>query len=883
MDWAARFFRKLQILFRRERFASELDEEMAFHRAETAREFEAEGMMPEDARYAAMRQFGNTTRFKERSQETVGFRMESILQDLRFAARQLRKNPGFAWTAVLVLALGICASVSIFAFVDAALIKPLPYKNPGGLVGVYESAAACPRCNLSYEDYLDWKKASSSVFRSFDAWTSNGYLMKIPSGVVPALGLRVTPSFLQTLGVTPALGRDLRAEDAAPGSPHTALVTYTGWQKYYGGRRDVVGQTVTLDNALMTIVGVLPRGFQFAPRGGAEFVVPIQELNSCEKRRGCHNLYGVARLKDGASVSAALAAMKSIASQLEREYPGTNRGQGAVVLPLSEVIAGNIRPILLTLLSGAALLLLIATVNVASLLLVRAESRRREMAVRGALGAAPVRLMRQMVTEGLALAAVGSILGAGAAFGMMQLLLRLIPKSLMEDMPYLAGMGLNWRVAAFAVAISLLAAAAFAITPAARLPFQHLRDELAEGSRGSAGRAWRRFGANFVVLELAIAMVLLAGASLLGKSFYRLLHVPLGFDASHLATISVAAPDNKYGKDPQAIALSKELIAGMAALPGVESAAMTSDLPANCNCDTTWFRVLGKPWNGEHNDAPEREVSSGYFQTLHARLLRGRYFTEGDDESKPPVVIINQTLAKKYFLPGENPLGQKIGDNDLSPKSLREIVGVIDDVREAGLDDELAPAVYYPLNQSPDTYFSVLVRTSQAPSAVLASMTAELRHIDPEIGSMNETTMEDHINESPAAYIHRSSAWLVGGFAAIALLLGVVGLYGVIAYSVSQRTREIGVRMALGAQRGAVYRLILREAGWLTAIGIFAGALCSLGAGLLMRKLLFGVGSWDAPTLIAVSALLAGAAAAASYLPARRAASVNPVEALRAE
>jgi macrolide transport system ATP-binding/permease protein len=883
MDWAARFFRKLQILFRRERFANELDEEMAFHRAEAAKELEAEGMAPDEARYAAMRQFGNMTRFKERSQETVGFRMESIVQDLRFAARQLRKNPGFAWTAVLVLALGICASVSIFAFVDAALIKPLPYKNPRGLVGVYESAAPCPRCNLSYEDYLDWKKASSSVFSSFDAWASNGYLMKTPSGVVPALGLRVTPSFLQTLGVTPALGRGLRAEDAAPGSPHTVLVTYTGWQKYYGGRRDVVGQTVTLDNALMTIVGVLPHGFQFAPRGGAEFVVPIQELNSREKRRGCHNLYGVARLKDGASVSAALAAMKSIASQLEREYPGTNRGQGAVVLPLSEVIAGNIRPILLTLLSGAALLLLIATVNVASLLLVRAESRRREMAVRGALGAAPVRLMRQMVTEGLALAAVGSMLGAGAAFGMMQLLLRLIPKNLVEDMPYLAGMGLNWRVAAFALAISLLAAAVFAITPAVRLPFQHLRDELAEGSRGSAGRAWRRFGANFVVLELAIAMVLLAGASLLGKSFYRLLHVPLGFDASHLATISAAAPDNKYGKDPQAIALSKKLIAGMAALPGVESAAMTSDLPANCNCDTTWFRVLGKPWNGEHNDAPEREVSSGYFQTLHARLLRGRYFTEGDDESKPPVVIINQTLAKKYFLPGENPLGQKIGDNDLSPKSLREIVGVIDDVREAGLDDELVPAVYYPLNQSPDTYFSVLVRTSQAPSAVLASMTAELRHIDPEIGSMNETTMEDHINESPAAYIHRSSAWLVGGFAAIALLLGVVGLYGVIAYSVSQRTREIGVRMALGAQRSAVYRLILREAGWLTAIGILAGALCSLGAGLLMRKLLFGVGSWDAPTLIAVSALLAGAAAAASYLPARRAASVNPVEALRAE
>jgi predicted permease len=315
----------------------------------------------------------------------------------------------------------------------------------------------------------------------------------------------------------------------------------------------------------------------------------------------------------------------------------------------------------------------------------------------------------------------------------------------------------------------------------------------------------------------------------------------------------------------------------------VESAAVTSDLPATCNCDTTWFRVLGKPWNGEHNDAPEREVSSGYFQTLHARLLRGRYFTEGDDQSKPLVVIINQTLAKKYFLPGENPVGEKIGDNDLSPKSLREIVGVIDDVREGGLDDDWVPAVYYPVNQSPDNYFSVLVRTSQSPRSVLASMTAELRHIDPEIGSTNEITMEDRIGQSPAAYIHRSSAWLVGGFAALALLLGVVGLYGVIAYSVSQRTREIGVRMALGAQRNAVYGLVMRQAGWLTVTGLALGLAGAVGVATLIRKMLFGVAAWDTVTLVAVAAVLGAAAMAASFVPARRAASVDPVQALRSE
>jgi predicted permease len=464
----------------------------------------------------------------------------------------------------------------------------------------------------------------------------------------------------------------------------------------------------------------------------------------------------------------------------------------------------------------------------------------------------------------------------------MRLLLMLIPADMLAGMPYLEGLGMNWRVPSFAFATALLAAVIFSIMPALRLSQTDLRGDLAEGSRGSAGTTWRKFGSNLVIVELAVAMVLLTGAGLLGKSFYRLLHVDLGFQPDHLATLTLALPETVYKKDEQVIAVTKNILSQVSALPGVQSASTASMLAVTCNCNTDWIRMVGQPYDGHHNEVDEREVSVNYFKTLQARLVRGRFFTEADDASHPHVILINQALATKYF-PGQNPIGQKIGDGALTPDSLREIVGVVDTVREGALDDDLWPAEYYPFNQSTDTYFSLVVRTSQPEQAVLPELTAAIRKVDPGIGTMDEMTMLGRIGNSTTAYMHRSAAWLVGGFAVLALLLGVVGLYGVIAYSVNQRKREIGVRMALGAQRSAVYRLILTEAGWLTVIGILAGAACSIGAGMLMRKLLFGVRSWDVSTLIGVGTLLTVSAATACYLPARRAASVNPVEALRAE
>jgi macrolide transport system ATP-binding/permease protein len=808
--------------------------------------------------------------------------VENVLRDVRFAVRQLKKNPGFTVTAVLMLALGLCASVSIFAFVDAALIKPLPYANPARLVGVFGKLPLCPRCNLSYLDYLDLKKGNQ-VFSSFDVWAYGNYLLKTSAGTEPVPGARVSDGFFRTLGVTPILGRDFYVGEDSPGAARAVLLNYSTWKNRFGGRRDIVGQPVSLSDVSYTVVGVLPPEFHFAPRGGAEFWATLHDPTSCEKRRGCHNLSGVARLKDGVSVQTAGANMSATMAQLEKKYPETNHGQAVQTEPLSESIIGTIRPILIVLISGAVLLLLIACVNVSSLLLVRSESRRREIAVRGALGASPTRLAGQFVTEGLLLVVSGNILGLLCAYEVTRLLVHMIPTSMMVGMPYLREVGLNLRVAAFAGVVSLLAIILFSFIPVVRLPFAKMQEGLTDGGRGAAGTMWRRFGANLVVLELAIAVVLLVGAGLLSKSFYRLLEVELGFQPDHLATLLVAAPSANYGKDEQAIALERQVVSRMASLPGAKSAGVTSILPVTCShCDTTWFRILGHPWNGEHNEIPQRTVSANYFSVLQARLLRGRFFTDGDDASKPHVILINQALAQQYF-PGEDPIGRKIGDIDLTTGSLKEIVGIVDDIREGPLDSDVLPTMYYPFNQSADNYFSIVVRTTQDAATVLPTMVAGMHQIDPGIGVSDEATMDQRIQDSQSTYLHRSSAWLVGGFAAVALVLSVVGLYGVIAYSVSQRTREIGVRMALGAQRGAVYRMILREAGWLIAVGVVVGLGCSLAAGAMMRTLLFGVRAWDLPTLGAVAFVLGGSALIASYLPARRAASVNPVDALRAE
>jgi len=881
MNPIARFVKKVSILFGGGRFANELDEEMTFHRAQVEEELIVGGMMPEAARYAAMRQFGNATKLREQSHEVVSLRGETVVQDLRFALRQWTKNPGFALTAILILAMGTGVSVAIFGFVDAALLQQLPYASPERLMSVNESNRESPRWPLSFPDYLDWQRLNKS-FSSLDVYSGSGYLLRTPSGAVPVQGERVSGGFFQTLSVRPMLGRDFYPGEDRPGGPNVVILSYGAWLHRFGTRGDLVGQTVDLDNEAYTIIGVLPRAFSFAPSGNAEFWVPLNKFSPHEKMRTFYNFWGIGRLRDGVTAQAAGSEVATIAKQLQQQYAITGRARSASVVPLSEIITGDVRPILLGLLGGAGLLLLIACVNVASLVLVRSESRRREIAVRGALGASPARLVRQFVTEGLLLALTGSLASVVVGSGLMKLLAHLVPKDMAANMPFLEGVGLNAHTGAFAAALALIASLLVATTPALRLSFQKVRDGLADGDRGAASRFWRRLGANLVVVELAIAVVLLAGAGLLGQSLYRLLHVPLGFDPNHLATVKVMAPDSVYKDDEQTVGLYREIVHRISILPGVESAGISSMLPVQCNCNTDAIQIQGRPFQNEHNEVDERHISPEYLPTLNATLVRGRFFTGADDGSRPGVAVINQVLARTFF-PTEDPVGQRIADDEGGRPSVWEIVGVVDDVREGPLDVDTPPAEYFPISQTRGHYFSLVVRTRQEAGALLPVLVGTLHQIDPDLGVSDEATMSDQIEATQAALLHRSSAWLVGGFATMALVLGVVGLYGVIAYSVSQRTREIGVRMALGAQRSSVYKLVMRQAGWLTGTGLAIGLVCSVGASLLIRNLLFGVQAWDAVTLCCVALLLGLASMAASFLPARRAASVNPTDALRAE
>ena len=860
---------------RERELAAELESHLQLHVDDNIRA----GMSPPEATRVAVMKLGGVEQTKEayRDRTTIPF-VESVVQDLRFTLRQLRRNPAFTITATAMVALGIGASIAIFTFVDAALIKPLPYQNPARLLFVTEKTPEIPRANLSYPDYLDWKKLNT-VFSSLDAYTTQGYVVGTPAGMERVEGAQVTSGFFRTLGVAPVLGRDFYAGEDLPQAPRTLILSYASWQKRFGGKQEIVGQLITLDETPYTIVGVLPQNFHFAPVAGAEFWTIVKPIGGCLVRRSCHSLQGVARMKEGVSIKAALADVTRIASSLEAQYPDSNLNQGAVVAPLAEVIVGDVKPILLLLLSGSALLLLIACINVASLLLVRSETRRREFSVRRALGATRLRLIRQFVIEGFVIVAAGSVAALLVSHWSVQILKGLVPTDMLAGMPYMNDLKLNPRVLMFTLAVAAFAAVLFSVTPALRLAGLDVREGMAEGGRGSAGKVWTRIGSKLVVLELTTAMVLLVGAGLLTKSFYRLLQVDAGFEPNHLITMRVSAPDSAYGEDTKALVLERTIVNEIKRLPGVTSVALAGSLPLSSNGNTNWIRIVGRPYNGEHNEVNQRAVSSDYFTTLHARLLRGRMFADSEDLNKPKVAVINETLARKYF-PGEDPIGQRFGDTDLKPESVKEIIGVVDDIREGTLDSDVWPAYYASINQRPRTDYSIV---SRADEALIPTIADAIRGIDSRINVSKETTMMDRLNNAPAVYLRRSSTWLVGAFAAAALLLGVIGLYGVIAYSVSQRTREIGVRIALGAQRGSVYRLILKEAGTLALAGIVIGTGCAVVVASLMRKLLFGTPPWDVTTLVSVAAVLGASALLASFLPARRAASVDPISALRAE
>ena len=883
MRWTAVIRLRLRSLVSRTAVDQELDEELRYHLEREIDQGMAAGMTAADARDAALRSIQNIEQRKEECRDMRGLSLlDNIAQDLRYAVRQLRKNPVFACTAIFVLALGISAASAIFSFVEAALIRPLPYRDQSRLVAAFESSPGTPRSWLSYPDFADWKKLNK-VFASIDAYALNGgFTLSTRTGAEQVPGTRVSAGFFHTLGVTPMLGRDFRTGEDASGAPRTVIISYSAWQKRFGGKPDVLGRALNLNGNPAIVIGVLPSQFQFAPYGSAEYWATLRATDSCEQHRDCHNLTTVARLKNGVSIETASANMRSVAQQLRAQYPDTNRIFGSAnLVPLRDFIIGDVRTVLLTMLSGAGLLLLIACVNVTTLLLARSDKRRREIALRCAIGASASRLFHQFATEGFVLATAGCICGLGFAQLGIRLLASLVPPEKLAGMPYLSGLGLNPLTVAFACGISLLAGIVFSIIPITRASLREMIGALKEGARGSSGTTWRRFGSSLIVTEIALAMVLMVSAGLLGKSLYQLLHLELGFKPSHLAYFQTSWAPGKYHTGKQIVLLEKQILDHISTLPGVKSVSLSNAPPIDSAWGTASFHIAGQINHGEDNEALNRQVSAGYFRTLGARLWKGRYFEEDEDVTKPRAVIINRTLADKFF-PGEDPTGKQIY-YDGNSRSLIQVVGIVDDIKEGLLEDPSWPVLYVPSNQNPVAWPAILVRTSQSEALLSPKIVAAVHAIDPFITVSSGDSMMKRIDQSPAAYLHRSAAWLVGVFAGTALLLSIVGFYGVVAYSVGQRTREIGVRMALGAQRGTVYRLILSEAGRLTAIGIVVGILCSLSAATLLRTMLFGIRSWDPLTLLAVTVVLSASVLLATYLPARRAASVNPIEALRAE
>ena len=837
------------------------------------------GMEATEARRQALVKSGGmeTTMQAYREGSSLPF-VETLYQDLRYTIRQLRKNPGFAATAILVLTLGIGAMVAIFSFADAALIKPLPYRQPSRLMVIFGSTPLGQRFHLSFPDYYDFKKLNQ-VFSSFDVYDPNGFVLSTPGGAQLAPGARVSAGFFRTLGVAPILGRDFSQGEDTPAGPRTVLLSYAAWRNRYGMSPAVLGQTVTLDGNPNTIVGVLPRDFHFAPAEPAEFWTAEHDESPC---RGCHWLFGIARLKDGVSIEMATANVTAISRQLEAQYPDSNRSQSEAVIALPDVIVGDIRPILLMLLGGAGLLLVIASVNVASLLLVRTQSRKREIAVRGALGATRRRLLRQFVTEGLVLSACGSVIGLTAADGAMHLLTRLIPADTLASMPYLQGLGLSPHVLLFTLAVAFFSVAIFSFTPIISMSREEMRAGLTEGSRGASGTVWHKFGANLVVIELATAVVLLVGAGLLGKSFYRLLQVDPGLQPGNLATLPLSIPRANYSKDPQVLALERRILDRVSVLPGVSSVAITNKLPVGDGDFTTSFVIVDQPKPDQNNEVAYRIVSTDYFKTLQARLLKGRYFNAGEDSTKPRVALINHALASRYFH-GEQPVGMFINYDGAPADQAMQIVGVIDDIREGPLDTDARAAFYVPFDQHPISFFSIVARTSARSAVDVAG--ADFDDAADRSGHCCVCT-GDH----GAAYtrfgagLPASRVGVAGGefcgSGAAAERGGAVWrdrLFGEPAYAGNRSQDGAGSAKGNGLSADS-------EAGHaFDRGGNFCRASGAIVAASLMRNLLFGTQVWDGFTLASVSLVLGASALLASYLPARRAASVNPLDALRAE
>jgi putative ABC transport system permease protein len=813
--------------------------------------------------------------------------MDTLLQDIRYAVRKLLHAPGFALVAIATLALAIGATTAVFSIVNGVLLQPLPFRDASSVVSVASSDKSGRPVYMSALDYIDYRDRSRSVESM--AQYSDGSVNLTGSGVQPLRlsQARVGASFFQVLGVRAQLGRFFSAGEDSPGAPGVVVISDALWRSRFGADPGVVGRSISLDDVQYTVVGVADPELRFPERPDVWIPYVFQPYELDPRARGSHSLDGIARVKPGVSIAGASAELAGIAKNLEAKFPDSNTGFGAVVMPLRDRMVGDVRPALLAMLGAVGLVLLIACANVANLLLVRAAARESEMAVRTALGAGRGRIVRQLVTESVLLAAAGAALGVVLASWAVSAVVAFGPRGL----PRLEEISVDGRVLLFAAGVAALTGVLFGLAPAIQAARSNTGESLRDGPRGSSRGGAQRTRNALVIVEMALAVVLLIGAGLLMRSFIRLVNVNPGFRTEQLVTFNVTLPEAKYPFDRQRLAFANELKDRLAGLPGATDVAVSFGRPLSRMGIFTSFEVEGRPASTPENRSMSalQPVSAEYFGALGIPLVRGRLYTASDDRrDAPPVVVINQELARRYFST-EDPIGKRItlgmSHDTAGPGTPVAaggvIVGVVGDVKQAGLDRDVRPMVYVPFAHAPFDNVTVLVRSTADPRLVEAETRSRVRELDSDLPIFALSTMKQVVSDSvsqPRFYLY-----LLGGFAAVALLLAALGVYGVISYAVSQRTRELGIRIALGATEERVVRLVLSTGFFLALAGVTAGLLASLYFTRLLRTLLFGIPSTDPLTFASVALLLTAVAALAALIPARRAANVNPVIAMKAE
>ncbi len=812
--------------------------------------------------------------------------MGTLWQDLRYGVRMLAKKPGFTAIAVLTLALGTGANTAIFSVVNTVLLRPLPFEHPEQLVTPWGNRDKGEQQRVvSYPDFVDWRDQTRTL-EQVAAYNLVATHLRGEGEPELLSGAAVSADLFPLLGVRLALGRAFTRDEDQPGSAPVIILGYGVWQRRFGSDPNIIGKEVILGNRGATVLGVLPAGFRFPVQATkTDFLQPLAPvMGERVKRRSSYSMRVVARLKPGVTLEQAQAEMRTIAQRLEQQYPDENYRLGVDLVPLHEDIVGSTRPALLMLLSAVGFVLLIACANVANLLLARAAARRKETAIRAALGASRACILRQLLTESLLLSLLGGTLGLLLALWGVDLLVAVSPR----DIPRLQDVALDARVLGFATLISIMTGIIFGLAPALQASKTDLNEVLKEGSRGSTeGIRRNRVRSLLIVCEVALSVLVLIGAGLLVKSFLRLREVNPGFDPRHVLTTSLSLGVARYPQGEQQRDFFQKILQRIRALPGIESAGVINPLPFGGSSSSNTFTIEGRPPldPGETPHSYYRAISPDYFRTMGIPLLKGRAFTERDVKDQPPVLIINETLARRFFA-GEDPLGKRIIigfdpiDNPNSPP--REIVGVVGDVRHAGLDVKSGAEYYVPYLQAPERNMDLVVRaTPGSPPSTAASIRSAIREVDKDQYIPDIQPMEQLLAESVAR--RRFSMLLTGLFAALALTLAAVGIYGVISYSVTQRTHEIGVRIALGARTQDVLRLVVGQGMILTSIGVAVGVAVALVVTRVMVSLLYGVSATDPTTFAGISLLLTMVALVACYIPARRATKVDPMVALRYE